>query len=117
MPRDLFYDIPPILSLRASLETTREAIDRGEQGLQTSRSASAIAAARRVYRRGKDFTTDQVWEELGWKPRGHDEASFMGSVMRFLSQAGEIEKTGKIRRSIRPEHHRKKLTIWRRARS
>jgi hypothetical protein len=105
--------VAPTLSREASIEAMREGIDRGELGLQTARSADAIAAARRVASRGREFTTDEIWLELGWKPVGHDEASFMGSVMRYLSQEKEIEKTGGVRKSVRPEQHRKELTIWR----
>jgi hypothetical protein len=105
--------VTPQLSREASIGAMNDGIDRGEQGLQTARSADAIAAARRVSDRGSDFTTDEVWAELGWKPVGHDQASFMGSVMRHLSQENEIEKTGLFRKSIRPEQHRKELTVWR----
>lgn len=105
----------PLFSVELSAAVTRDAIARGERGLKGARGQAALAAARVLRDAGdvEEFTTDDVWERLGWIPKGHDEASFMGAVIRHLSQGGEIEDTGRTRVSRRPEQHRKPLRVWR----
>ncbi len=71
----------------------------------------AIEAIRRVAQNCPEFTSDDVWDELG----GCDthEGRAMGPVMRKAAGMGICERTERTRNSSRPVCHNRPQRVWR----
>lgn len=67
------------------------------------------------------FTSDDIWFALEHSRRDVIETernpSALGGVMRRAVHAGAIEKTGAVRKSLRPSQHSQEIREWRRTES
>lgn len=72
----------------------------------------AIVWLARVY---SEFTTDDVWDAMvRWYPQATThEPRALGAIMRKAARNGVIEKTDRVRESIRPVCHRNPKAVWR----
>lgn len=66
-----------------------------------------------VARRYRDFTTDDVWVELGDTAETVTEPRILGSVIRGLASRDRIRPTGLYRNSRRPACHSRPVKVWR----
>lgn len=92
------------------------AINRVKAGAPKQWLAMACECVRAIVQRQAEFTTDEVWDELGragWPEPVEPRA--MGAVMRMMSEEGLIARTDRVQPSTRPECHRRPVAVWRRA--
>jgi hypothetical protein len=69
----------------------------------------AWSAIEQLVARGVDFTSDDVWRIVGFKP---SEPRALGPLMMRAQRAGMIRNSGNRRNSERPEHHAFPCTVW-----
>lgn len=92
-------------------EAARDAaIARAGDNAATWVERAEAAVCRLAGMRG-EFTTDEVWAELG--DDAPPEPRAMGAVMRALAGVGVIEATDRTRESVRPGCHRRPVRVWR----
>ena len=100
--------------------TTREAelaIDRAEGAADPAWLAAAYAAIGKVCAMraaGEGLTTDAIWcvlEKDGVPPPREPRA--IAAVMRRAAKCGLIEKTDRVKASVRTENHGRPVTVWR----
>jgi hypothetical protein len=72
----------------------------------------AMRAVRGLAARFDEFTTDEVWEELGPEVRVGDPRG-ISAVMQEAAKEGLISRTKRDRPSTRPECHHRPVRIWR----
>lgn len=100
-------------TVRLDREAGNAARDRSmaqvDQAADPDWKARAWAALATVCGRGQEFTTDEVWVEIGDYPM---ERRALGPIMRAAADQGWIVNTGRRRNSARPEHHSYPCTIW-----
>lgn len=92
----------------------KEAIDRVEMA-STPWVEIALACIRKISKEKEFFTSDDIWEGLvrrGINCKPSDPRA-MGAALRAAATIGLCERTDRTKKSIRPECHRRPLTIWR----
>jgi hypothetical protein len=92
----------------------KEAMQRVAANASVSWLSAAKHAGVLVARRRAEFTTDPIWKVLelqGVQPPHEPRA--MGPVMDALVKSGICVKTDRVRPSVRPECHRRPLTVYR----
>lgn len=62
-----------------------------------------------------EFTTDDVWTQLGDRAQAVTEPRAMGVAMRAAAKAGLIVATPNYRPSHRPACHARPVRVWRKA--
>lgn len=94
-----------------------EAIDRAEGAADPHWLAAAYAALGKVCamrNAGDDLTTDAIWHVLDLDgvpaPR---EPRAIAAVMRRAAKCGLIEKTNRVKVSVRTENHGRPVSVWR----
>lgn len=74
----------------------------------------AKAAGKLIASKRSEFTTDPIWWILAkWGVAPPTERRAMGPVMDALMREGTCENTGAVRPSVRPECHRRPVTVYR----
>jgi len=74
----------------------------------------AEIALQYVAERRERFTTDPVWSVLeAWKVPVPPEPRAIGPLMKAACGWGWIEPTGETHKSVRPDCHRRPLTVYR----
>lgn len=92
-----------------------EAIQRVGENASVSWKDAAREAVNLICRSGHPFTTDEVWQVLKDnfpgipKPR---EPRAIGAIMSSAARRGLIRPTGEMTPSLRPEDHRRPVTVW-----
>jgi hypothetical protein len=98
-------------------EVRQAAIDRAEAGAGSEWMTLALAAVRRVAARGRPFSTNDVWTELGEDAATHEPRA-IGAVMRRAAHAGMIQpricgRCGQHETVDGPErNHGRAMTLW-----
>ena len=108
---------PSLFDPPAEVERARDlGIATAAAGASPSWKAAARTALRTVAAREPDFTADDVLAELErmGAPRTPNLAA-LGPVFLAAARAGEIVKTGELRRTRFARRHRD-LTVWRSSR-
>jgi hypothetical protein len=89
-----------------------EAINRVESNADPGWMNAAAIAVKRVALKLDTFTTDDVWDELGYVSNTTHEPRAMGAVMRNAARAGIITATSGYRTSKRGECHGRPVRVW-----
>lgn len=100
-----------LLDIIAAKEAKREAIARVDRNMDPDWAAHAEAAIRSICSRMTEFTTDDVWEEMGGADLPHERRA-MGAAMVRAARAGLIAATDRTRPSARPICHRNPKRVW-----
>lgn len=93
----------------ASRAARDEGIQRVDEHADPDWKALAAAALDVVIARGRPFTSDHVWAEVGVYPR---ERRALGPLLVAARRDGRIRKTGRYVNSTRPEHHSYPCAEW-----
>ena len=103
----------PLFDASAGEAARDEAIDRVGRSVDPEWYACVLDAIEHVAARGRDFTTDDVWEVLAERevnrPR---ERRAMGAAMNRMKHAGVIVATDRMVPTARPEGHRNPKRVW-----
>lgn len=104
----------PEFSFIAAAAARDEAIDRVEANAADHWKAAAEFAALEVARRGKPFTTDEVWRALVLQGVGQPhEPRAMGAIFRKLAREGVIRPLeDDFQKSIMTACHRRPKQRW-----
>jgi hypothetical protein len=104
---------PEFDTVQAGIEAREDGMRRAEQHASTTWLEAAKKAARAVARNRSEFTTDPVWKVLQLRgvPEPHEPRA-MGPVMDAMVKAGVCARTERMSRSVRPECHRRPLTVY-----
>ena len=100
-----------LLDIIASQEAKREAIARVERNMEPDWAEIVDLAIKIVMSRQREFTTDDVWEELDGAVEPHEKRA-MGAAMVRAARAGLIRATDRTRPSARPICHRNPKRVW-----
>lgn len=100
-----------LLDIIASEEAKREAIARVERNMDPEWAELVNLAIRMVMSRQREFTTDDVWEELGDVEPPHERRA-MGAAMLRLARQGLIQATDRTRPSARAVCHANPKRVW-----
>lgn len=73
--------------------------------------ARAQSALLRVLRKQPEFTTDDVWLELGLDDKPHEPRA-MGAVIRAAAKAGWCTAAERTTKTARVAAHRRPLQVW-----
>lgn len=90
-----------------------EAIARVERGATAEWKDAAYNAVVAVAKRLHEFTTDDVWAELEDQSESARERRAMGAIITKAARQLVIQKTDRVRESIRPVCHRNPKAVWR----
>jgi len=76
----------------------------------------AKQAALECAKKYKEFTTDDIWQNLKNKgiPEPRDNRT-IGSIMVDLQTSGEIKQTGTYIKTTRPQAHSRPIRVWKKA--
>ena len=111
-PQRSFFD-PPVLDAPSGELLKQKAISRVRDNADQEWRNAAIAAVRQIASVYSDFTTDDVWIELGGQAmQGTHDPRAMGAVMTDAARAGICRKSDRVRPSERKECHRRPIAIW-----
>lgn len=97
------------LDLVSSLTTS--SISRAGANANSDWFNEAIGAVELLIRRGKNFTTDNVWEILDQLPYKTHERRALGAIIRDFDKSGRIQAVG-AKKSTRPICHGRFITEW-----
>lgn len=103
---------PPTPTPHPGAVARDEAIERVEEHAKSSWIAEATRSVMDLARKGREFTTDDVWKALRSTGVTTPEPRAMGAVMRRLAKSGVIRNTRRTVESDRPECHRRPVTVW-----
>lgn len=100
-----------LLDIIAAEEAKRAAIAQVERNMDPNWAALAEAAIMAVVARSQEFTTDDVWEELGGASEPHERRA-MGAAMLRVARRGLIAATDRTRPSARSVCHANPKRVW-----
>ena len=97
-----------------AIEARDAGIDAAERGASTVWLAQTLTSVRVMAEHRLEFTTDAVWahNELREVPPPREPRA-MGAVIRHARSIDWIEPTDRFVPSVRPEHHRGPIRVWR----
>ena len=100
-----------LLDIIASEEAKREAIARVERNMEPEWAELVDRAIMLVLSKRRDFTTDDVWDELDGMIEPHEKRA-MGAAMLRVARKGLIQATDRTRPSARAVCHANPKRIW-----
>jgi hypothetical protein len=100
-----------LLDIIAAQEAKQKSIAQVERNMDPDWAAMAEAAIMAVVARSHEFTTDDVWEELGETSEPHERRA-MGAAMLRVARQGLIAATDKTRPSARSVCHANPKRVW-----
>lgn len=100
-----------LLDIIAAEEAKRVAIAQVERNMDPDWAALAEVAIMAVIARSREFTTDDVWQELGNATEPHERRA-MGAAMLRVAKQGLIAATDRTRPSARSVCHANPKRIW-----
>lgn len=98
------------LDLAAGRALRDQGVARANGAADAEWKAAAVWALDELIAEGNDFTADDIWVRVGFKP---DEPRALGGILTAASKRGLIRQTGERRPSARPEHHAFPMAVWR----
>jgi len=99
----------PGCGLGLGRELAEAGADLAEAAASPEWKAAANAALDRLIASGSEFTTDDIWAEVG-ACTGSDPRA-LGSLIRARSKQKRIVRVG-LRESTRPACHARPVTVW-----
>jgi hypothetical protein len=91
---------------------TQLSIDQAAENANDDFIKAAKQAVMICVDRGREFTTDDIWQLLdGWGITTHENRA-LGSVMQSASRKGLITNTYRTQKTVRPSNHSRPITIW-----
>lgn len=100
-----------LLDIIASEEAKRQAIARVERNMEPDWAKMVDLAIKMVISRQREFTTDDVWDELDGTIEPHEKRA-MGAAMLRVARKGLIQATDRTRPSARAICHANPKRIW-----
>ena len=100
-----------LLDIIASEEAKREAIARVERNMNPDWAELVEQAIMLVMSNCREFTTDDVWDELDGTIEPHEKRA-MGAAMLRVARKGLIQATDRTRPSARAICHANPKRIW-----
>lgn len=101
-----------LLDLIAAQEAKREAIARVDANMEPAWAETVEKAIVLVANKLREFTTDDVWEELDGAVEPHERRA-MGAAMLRVAKTGLIVATDRTRPSARAVCHANPKRVWR----